>query len=166
MLRVSCFIVREEHFVCFRECILAVSRVLFKSGASQTARRIDWAKPDSHDFSRWFFFSESCAPFLPHPACSSPPAQPRGTSHAGGAQSHAGGVAHAGQRLNGLGEVVAEDPAVLSSAPVAAHPGQGGAAHGVVDGLLSRMKRHRQATVRASFVNDKLVLYYIVCIVS
>lgn len=59
-------------------------------------------------------------------------------SHAGGAQSHAGGVAHAGQRLNGLGEVVGEDPAVLAAAPVAAHPGQSGAAHGVVDGLLWR----------------------------
>lgn len=57
-------------------------------------------------------------------------------SHAGGAQSHAGGVAHTGQRLNGLGEVMGEDPSVLSAAPIAAHPGQGGATHGVVDGLL------------------------------
>lgn len=46
-------------------------------------------------------------------------------------------MAHAGQRLNGLGEVVGEDSPVLAAAPVAAHPGQGGAAHGVVDGLLS-----------------------------
>lgn len=45
-------------------------------------------------------------------------------------------MAHAGQRLNGLGEVVGEDSPVLAAAPVAAHPGQGGAAHGVVDGLL------------------------------
>lgn len=50
-------------------------------------------------------------------------------------------MAHAGQRLNGLGEVVGEDPSVLSAAPVAAHPGQGGAAHGVVDGLLSGNKQ-------------------------
>lgn len=62
-------------------------------------------------------------------------------SHAGGAQSHAGGVAHAGQRLNGLGEVVGEDSSVLSAAPIATHPGQGGAAHGVVDGLLSETNR-------------------------
>lgn len=46
-------------------------------------------------------------------------------------------MAHAGQRLNGLGEVVGEDSSVLAAAPVATHPGQGGAAHGVVDGLLS-----------------------------
>jgi len=50
-------------------------------------------------------------------------------------------VAHAGQRLDGLGEVVGEDSPVLSAAPVAAHPGQGGAAHGVVDGLLSGRRR-------------------------
>lgn len=62
-------------------------------------------------------------------------------SHAGGSQSHAGGVAHAGQRLNGLGEVVGEDSSVFSAVPVAAHPGQGGAVHGVVDGLLVRRKK-------------------------
>lgn len=63
-----------------------------------------------------------------------------GWSHAGGSQSHAGGVAHAGQRLNGLGEVVGEDSAIFAATPVPAHPGQGGAAHGVVDGLLSRRR--------------------------
>lgn len=50
-------------------------------------------------------------------------------------------MAHAGQRLNGLGEVVGEDSPVLSAAPVATHPGQGGAAHGVVDGLLREKRR-------------------------
>lgn len=50
-------------------------------------------------------------------------------------------MAHTGQRLNGLGEVVGEDASVLSAAPVATHPGQGGAAHGVIDGLLSGKKR-------------------------
>lgn len=60
-----------------------------------------------------------------------------GQSHAGCTQSHAGSVAHAGQGLNSLGEVVGEDSSILSTAPTATHPGQGGAAHGVVDGLLS-----------------------------
>lgn len=50
-------------------------------------------------------------------------------------------MAHAGQRLNGLGEVVGEDASVLAAAPVATHPGQGGAAHGVVDGLLSETNK-------------------------
>lgn len=50
-------------------------------------------------------------------------------------------MAHAGQRLDGLGEVVGEDSSVLAAAPVATHPGQGGAAHGVVDGLLSGADR-------------------------
>lgn len=49
-------------------------------------------------------------------------------------------MAHAGQRLNSLGEIVGEDSSVLSAAPIATHPGQGGAAHGVVDGLLSGSK--------------------------
>lgn len=49
-------------------------------------------------------------------------------------------MAHAGQRLNGLGEIVGEDSSVLSAAPIATHPGQGGAAHGVIDGLLSGNK--------------------------
>ncbi len=50
-------------------------------------------------------------------------------------------MAHAGQRLNSLGKVVGEDSSVLSAAPVATHPGQGGAAHGVVDGLLHHQEQ-------------------------
>lgn len=54
-------------------------------------------------------------------------------------------MAHAGQCLNGLGEVVGEDSSVLSAAPVATHPGQGGAVHGVVDGLLLEAKTSQLA---------------------
>lgn len=81
-----------------------------------------------------------CALLLPHPACTSWSGMVTWWSHARSTQSHAGGVAHAGQRLNSLGEIVGEDSSVLSAAPIATHPGQGGAAHGVVDGLLSGSK--------------------------
>lgn len=47
-------------------------------------------------------------------------------------------MAHTGQCLNGLGEIMGEDTPVFSTAPVATHPGQSGAAHGVIDGLLSK----------------------------
>lgn len=57
-------------------------------------------------------------------------------SHARGSQAHAGRVAHARQCLDSFGEVMCDDPPVLPPAAVPAHPGQGGAAHGVVDGLL------------------------------
>lgn len=117
----------------FLECILAVSLVSCESGRS-TARRI--INGSNHGLTAMTGRSKSLSA-LPAPPCLIPAAS-RVTrwSHAGGTQSHAGGVAHTGQRLDGFGEVVREDPSVLSAAPVAAHPGQGGAAHGVVDGLL------------------------------
>lgn len=65
-------------------------------------------------------------------------------------------MAHAGQCLNGLGEVVGEDSSVLSAAPVATHPGQGGAAHGVVDGLLS--ERNKEITVKSTDTNMDYIL--------
>lgn len=97
-----------------------------------TARRTDGSNQTAMIFE---VFRVLCSSFAP-PCFFFATSTATWRSHAGGTQSHAGGVAHAGQCLNSFGEVVGEDSSVLSAAPVATHPGQGGAAHGVIDGLL------------------------------
>lgn len=76
-------------------------------------------------------------------------AAPSRWSHARGSQAHAGRVAHARQRLHSFGEVMCDDPPVLPAATIPAHPGQRGAAHGVVDGLLG----WRHNSVRQEYGN-------------
>lgn len=69
-------------------------------------------------------------------------------------------MAHTGQRLNRLGEVMGEDSSVLSSASSATHPGQGGATHGVVDGLLKENRFQSACTPDLSHLTDELSLQH------
>lgn len=78
-------------------------------------------------------------------------AAPSRWSHARGSQAHAGRVAHARQRLHSFGEVMCDNPPVLPAATVPAHPGQRGAAHGVIDGLLG----WRHNSVRQEYGNTR-----------
>ncbi|KAL0175893.1 hypothetical protein M9458_028223, partial [Cirrhinus mrigala] len=53
--------------------------------------------------------------------------------------------------LAAFGEVMCDNPPVLPAATVPAHPGQRGAAHGVIDGLLG----WRHNSVRQEYGNTR-----------